>query len=130
MRERFYVENGQSHTQGADAVKAGGLIFLAAIRGVDPAVGRCVTDDIREQARLALENMKTALATAGATPNDVVRIIVYFKDMADARNGFNDAYQEWFGKDNLPARIGVQVMNVAGNDQSRFTLDVVAAAPN
>lgn len=129
MRERVFVQSGQSHSQGADAVKAGGLIFLAAIRGVDPTVGRCVTDDIREQARLALENMKTALAAAGATPNDVVRIIVYFKDMADARNGFNEAYQEWFGADNLPARIGVEVKGVAGGDQSRFTLDVVAAAP-
>ena len=82
-KELIYVDEGQSHGQGPDAIKAAGLIFLAAVRGVNPAVGKCDTEDVGEQARYAMENVKAALAAAGATMNDVVRVAIYIKDIND-----------------------------------------------
>jgi 2-iminobutanoate/2-iminopropanoate deaminase len=129
MKEQIFVKGGQSHAQGPDAIKANGFIFLAAIRGVDPAAGRATSEDPAVQARFALENVKTALAAAGATLKDVVRVGIYMKHFED-RQAFNKVYREYFPEDQLPARFAVQVLEVGGNDPSRFTLEVIAAVPS
>ena len=127
-KELIYVDEGQSHGQGPDAIKAAGLIFLAAVRGVNPAVGKCDTEDVGEQARYAMENVKAALAAVGATMNDVVRVAIYIKDIND-RAPFNKVYREYFDEDQLPARFAIQTDAVGGNDFSKFTLEVIAADP-
>ncbi len=128
MKEQIYVESGQSHGQGPDAVKAGGLIFLAAVRGVNPAVGRCDTEDVATQTRYAMENVKSALAAAGATMDDVVRVAIYMQN-GDDRQAFNKVYREYFSEDQLPARFATGINWVGGNDLSKFMLEVIAAAP-
>src|SRR5712692_4064843 len=68
MKEQIWAGKGRG--QAPDAIKANGFIFLSAIRGEDPKTRSCDTDDVGEQARFALENVKTVLAVAGATLND------------------------------------------------------------
>jgi 2-iminobutanoate/2-iminopropanoate deaminase len=128
-KEQVYVESGQSHGQGPDAIKAAGLIFLAAVRGVNPATSKCDTEDVGEQTRFAMENVKAALAAAGATMDDVVRVAIYMIDMNN-RAPFNKVYREYFTEDTLPARFAVQTDAVGGTDLSKFTLEVIAADPN
>ncbi|HLK14888.1 MAG TPA: RidA family protein, partial [Fimbriimonadaceae bacterium] len=96
--------------------------------GEDPATRRCDTDDVAEQTRFALENVKTVLAAAGATLADVVRVAIYMKDLND-RAEFNRVYREYFPSETAPARFAVGVTEVGGNDKSKFTLDVVATVP-
>ena len=131
MKEQIFVEGGQSHATGPDAIKANGFIFLAAIRGVNPATGKCDTDDVGQQTRYAMENIKTALAAAGATMNDIVRIGLFMMDMTD-RGEFGKVYREYFSEDQIPVRFAVGTTGVGGGsgDMSKFTIEVIAAVPN
>ena len=129
-KEVFYAKGGQVHSSPIpQGVKAGGFIFLSAIRGVDPKTQGIETDDPEKQARQVFENVKAALAAAGATLSDVVKVAVYLKDIND-RGAFNKAWAEYFPKD-PPARFAVQVMNMgAAGDRSRILVDVTALAPD
>ena len=131
MKEQIFVDAGQSHNTGPDAIKANGFIFLAAIRGVNPATGRCDTADVGEQTRFAMENIKTALAAAGATMSDIVRIGLFMMDMND-RGEFGKVYREYFSEGQLPVRFAVGTTGVGGGqgDLSKFTIEVIAAVPN
>jgi 2-iminobutanoate/2-iminopropanoate deaminase len=128
-KEVFYIEQGQKHTSPIpEGVRAGGFIFLSAIRGVDPATSRVETDDPEEQARRAFAVVKATLEAMGATMEDIVKIAVYMKDMSD-RTAFNKVWAEVFPKD-PPARFAVQVMDMgAPGDKSKYLLDVTALAP-
>jgi 2-iminobutanoate/2-iminopropanoate deaminase len=125
----IFLDAGHRHTSPIpEGVVANGFIFLSAVRGVDPETGS-PPEDTERQARLLFENMKHALAAAGATLDDVVKIAVYMMDLQRDRPIFNRVWQEQLG-DEPPARFAVQVMDmgVAG-DHSKFLADVTALAP-
>jgi len=127
-KKLIYVEGGERHTSPIpEGVVANGLIFLAAVRGVDES-GK-PPEDTERQARLLFDNMDHALQAAGATLQDVVKIAVYMMDLQRDRPIFNRVWQEQLG-DEPPARFAVQVvdMGVAG-DHSKFLADVTALAP-
>ncbi|HLY67409.1 MAG TPA: RidA family protein [Chloroflexota bacterium] len=110
-------------------MKAGGFIFLSAVRGVDPETGK-PPEETEKQARLLFENMEHALHAAGATLQDVVKIAVYMMDLQGDRPVFNRVWQEHFG-DEPPARFAVQVLDMGtAGDNSKFLADVTAVAPD
>ncbi len=104
-----------------DGVIAGGFIFLGALRGKG--------DTTEEQARSAFETLKSLLAPAGAGLEDVVRVTVYFQDMA-YRSEFQKVWVEYFPQ-NPPVRVALGVANasVTPDGKSRFVLEVVALEP-
>ena len=111
-------------------VKAGGFIFLSAIRGNPPGPGRqAMSDDTKEQARQAFENMKAVLAGAGAGLEHVVKVTLYLHDLK-YRAPFHEVWMEYFPKD-PPARIAVRVAdaNTQPGGNAHFALDVIAVAP-
>ncbi len=109
-------------------VKAGGLIFLSAIRGQSPG-GRTLPQETEAQARQLFENIKETLSWAGAGMQDVVKVAVYMIDLQHDRPVFNKVWQEYFG-DEPPARFAVQVSDLGNpGDGSKFLADVVAVAP-
>ena len=57
--------------------------------------GAVVGETAAEQTRIALENLGSVLAAAGAGPADVVRCGVFLADMADFAE-MNSAYAEFF----------------------------------
>jgi reactive intermediate/imine deaminase len=68
----------------SQAVRAGGLLFLAGQMPVDPHTAAVVGEgDIRTQAHQVFQNIKAVLEVAGATMGDVVEIVSYHTDMAD-----------------------------------------------
>ena len=67
----------------SQAVRAGGLIFLAGQMPVDSQVQVVGEGDIRAQTRQTFENLKAVLAAAGATLDDLVELVSYHTDMAD-----------------------------------------------
>ena len=117
------LRGGNSH-----GVKAGGFLFLSAVRGTG-ADGRAVPQDAEEQARQLFENVKNTLDHAGATMDDVVKIAVYMRDLQGDRPVFNEVWKEYFG-DEPPARFAVQVADLGNTgDGSKFLADVIALAP-
>jgi enamine deaminase RidA (YjgF/YER057c/UK114 family) len=64
------------------AVVDGEWVFVAGTTGFD-YVRMTIADDPAEQARQALRNIEKALAEAGASLRDVVRVRYYLPDLAD-----------------------------------------------
>ena len=73
----FEVEFGFSR-----AVVDGEWVFVAGTTGFDYAT-MTIVEDPAEQARQALRNITAALAEAGASLSDIVRVRYYVPDIAD-----------------------------------------------
>ena len=73
----FETEGGYSR-----AVVDGDWIFVAGTTGFDYAQ-MTILEDPAEQTRQALRNIEAALAEAGSTLSDVVRVRYYVPDAAD-----------------------------------------------
>ena len=109
-------------------VRAGGFLFLSAIRGRNPETNKA-SDDPLEQARQALRNLEAVLAGSGATLKHVVKVTLYLSDL-EKRKEFHQAWMEFFPTD-PPARIAVGVANANASSRgnAHYALDVIALAP-
>ena len=85
--------------------------------------GIVIGETVGEQTQIALENVASVLAEAGATPADVVRCGVFLASMADFAE-MNSVYAEFFD-DPLPARTTVG----AGLAGFKVEIDCVAVLP-
>lgn len=92
----------------SSGVRAGEWLFLSGqlARGTDGRIAG--KGDALVQTRQVLRNLKRVLDQAGATFDDVVKVTVFIKDMADFRK-IHDARLEFFSEDHLPASTMVQV---------------------
>jgi len=61
-------------------VRAGDFVFVAGMRGIDPATNKLVEGD-QARIRQAFSNMQTIVAAAGGSVRDAVRLVVYVTDM-------------------------------------------------
>jgi 2-iminobutanoate/2-iminopropanoate deaminase len=96
-----------------DAVVAGKTIYVSGC-GASDENGKLVGGgDITAQTRKTLDNMKVALAAAGGTLDDVVKVTVYLADVND-RQKVDEVRKEYF-KDNKPASTLIEI--------SKFALD-------
>ena len=92
---------GKSHVPLSPAVRAGDFVFVSGQVPAD-STGAIVQGGIREQTKQDLENIKAALALAGATLDDVVKTTVWLDDARDF-GAFNQVYASYFAKE-PPAR--------------------------
>ncbi|MCX6854708.1 MAG: RidA family protein [Verrucomicrobia bacterium] len=84
------------------AVEAGGLVFLAGQTPRDRDNVRHGDKPFAFQARLTLDNLEAAANAAGLSLKDAVRVGVFLKNPANAKE-FDTIYKEYVG-DPLPAR--------------------------
>jgi 2-iminobutanoate/2-iminopropanoate deaminase len=126
-REEFRVpELAEPISHYTDAVRAGDLLFVSGFVPVD-GEGRLVGgDDVAAQARQVLANLGAALAAAGATFADVVKVTVYLTDIAD-RARINPVRQEIFGAAR-PASTLVEVSALAVPG-AKLEIEAVALIP-
>ena len=87
---------GISNVPLSPAVRAGDFVFVSGQVPVD-ATGVVVNGGIEAQTRQVLENVKAALALAGATLDDVVKTTVWLEDARDF-GGMNKIYATYFSK--------------------------------
>ena len=101
------------------ARRVGDLLFLSGIGSRVPgtneipgnvvdAAGVVVAHDIVKQTHQVLANIKTILADAGATLEDIVDVTVFLTDMEPDFAAFNRVYAEYFTT-NQPTRTTVEV---------------------
>lgn len=110
----------------SDAVRAGNVVYVSGQASVD-AQGQLVGEgDIVAQTRQVLENMKTALAAAGATLDDVVTVTVYLANRDD-RPRVNEVRKADF-KDNKPASTLIEISRCA-IEGMLVEIDAVAVVP-
>ena len=105
------------------AVRAGDFIYVS---GQVPgnAEGEIVVGGIEAQTRQVMENLKTVLALAGATLDDVCKSTVWLQDARDF-GAFNRIYMGYFGE-NKPARSTTEARLMI---DARVEIDVVAYKP-
>ncbi|HEV8615390.1 MAG TPA: RidA family protein [Methylomirabilota bacterium] len=96
-----------------DAVVAGKTVYVSGQGALDDKGNLVGRGDVVAQTRKVLDNMKTALAAAGATLDDVVKVTVYLGNVDD-RPKVNEVRKEYF-KDNKPASTLIEI--------SRFAID-------
>jgi 2-iminobutanoate/2-iminopropanoate deaminase len=91
----------------SQAIRAGGLLFLAGQIPLDPATGQISAGDIKAQTRRVLQNLAAVLEAAGSSVERVVKTTVFLKDMNDF-GAMNEEYASFF-RELPPARSTVQV---------------------
>ena len=85
---------GSSHVPLSPAVRAGDFIFISGQVPVG-SDGSVVDGGIEPQTRQVLENVKAALALAGAGMEHVVKTTVFLEDARDF-GGMNKVYATYF----------------------------------
>lgn len=85
----------------SDAVLAGNTLYLAGRIGIDPVTGKPPAD-LEKEIRLLLGGMKTTLAAADMTMDDLVSVQIFCPDLT-LYEKFNEIYRTYFTKD-FPAR--------------------------
>ncbi|NJE31017.1 RidA family protein [Thermococcus sp. 18S1] len=91
-------------------IAEGRLLFVSGQIPINPETGELVEGDIEEQARVALENLLAVVEAAGGSAENVVKVTVYIKNMADYAR-FNEVYNRYFSS-SKPARAVVEVSNL------------------
>ena len=104
------------------------LIFIAGQLGLDmenKLVG--MAGDFRAQANKAIDNLKLALADAGATINDVVKINNYLVDMSHIAI-FREVRDQHFNMAAPPASTTVAISQLA-RPGALFEIEAIAVLP-
>jgi 2-iminobutanoate/2-iminopropanoate deaminase len=91
------------------ATRFGNLVFVAGQTGRHPVTGE-VGRDIREQTRNTLERIKTVLAAAGTSLDNVLTATTYLTRREDLA-AYNEEYARYFPRDK-PARTTVTVASL------------------
>jgi 2-iminobutanoate/2-iminopropanoate deaminase len=116
QRDRQSIEVIQTDKAGApvgpysQGIKAGGLVFVAGEKGMDPATGKIVPGGIEPETRRTLENIKAILEAAGTGLDRVVSTFVFMTDLTEFSK-MNEIYAQYFTK-NPPGRTTVEVKSL------------------
>ena len=95
--------------------RAGDFIFVAGMRGIDPA-SNALVEGKEARIRQAFANMKAIAASEGAGLSDCVRLVVYVTDMAALRPLVNKIQQEFWGLGPYPPRTIAEVAKLNQDD--------------
>ena len=99
------------HSPFNHVVKAGNFIFLSSQLSADLKVHKIIGGNISEQTKQALENIKFLLKSAGSSMDNIVKIVIYMKDVKNDFNAMNEVYRKYFKKGEEPARVTVQALS-------------------
>ncbi|MFA6708558.1 MAG: RidA family protein [Fusobacterium sp.] len=91
----------------SQAIEANGTLYISGQIPFVPETMTLVSDDVKDQTRQSLENLKAILDEAGYSFKDVVKASCFISDMNDF-GAINEVYAEYLG-DVKPARACVQV---------------------
>jgi enamine deaminase RidA (YjgF/YER057c/UK114 family) len=108
------------------ASRAGDFVFVAGMRGIDPATNRLVDGD-EARIRQAFANMAHIAASEGATLADAVRLVVYVTDMDRLRPIVNEVQALLWVGGPYPPRTIVEV--AALNQDDFFEVEGTFHAP-
>ncbi len=95
--------------------RAGDFVFIAGMRGIDPATNKMVEGD-GARVRRSFLNMLEIAASEGAKHTDCVRIVVYVTDLGRLRPLVNKVQEELWGGGPCPPRTIVEVTGLAQGD--------------
>ena len=92
----------------SQAVISGNMIFISGQIALDPATNNLVIDNIQDETKRVMENLKAILAAAGTDFSHVVKTSIFLTDFNNF-TAVNEIYGSYFSG-NPPARETVQVV--------------------
>ncbi len=101
-REIVSTADAPASPMFSQAVKAGPMLILSGIVGIDPADGTLAGETIQAQTAQALRNCEAILSAGGARLDDVIEVGLLLTHPEDF-DGLNEEYARWFAAD-PPAR--------------------------
>lgn len=90
----------------SQGIQAGNLVFTSGQLPINPITGE-LENNIQAATRQSLENVKSVLESAGTSIDNVVKVVIFLRDMNDFA-AMNEVYSTYFPT-NPPARSAVQV---------------------
>ena len=109
----------------SQAIKAGGLIFVAGEKGMDPVTKKIVPGGIEPETKRTLENIKAILEEAGSSMDLVVSTFVFMTNLNEFSK-MNAIYAQYF-KNNPPGRTTVEVTSLPAGAQVEITATALAS---
>ncbi len=106
----------------SQAIMAEGMIYVSGQLPIDPSTGSFAGDDIKEQTRQSLDNIRAVLESAGAGMDHVVKTTVLLKDIGEFSE-MNEVYAQYF-TGACPARAAFQVGSLPKN--ARVEIEAIA----
>jgi enamine deaminase RidA (YjgF/YER057c/UK114 family) len=95
--------------------RAGDLVFVAGMQGVDPATNTLVQDP-QARIRQALLNIRLIAQSEGASLQDCVRLTVYVSDLHRYAPMVDKAQEELWGRPPYPPRTMIEVQRLFDDD--------------
>jgi len=80
-KKTFPLVYGGQKQRFARSVVAGDFVFLSGCSGRTLETGEVSSIDVTEQTMVALDKVRLALEEAGSSMENIVKVIIYFKDM-------------------------------------------------
>ena len=81
--------------------------FVSGQLGLVPKTGEFISEDVQDQTRQALENLKAIIDACGSAMTKVISVDVFLTDMNDFAK-VNEVYSEFFAN-HKPARAAIEV---------------------
>lgn len=106
----------------SQGVISGNIAFISGQLPINPKTGEIEHQNIKDQTKQSLENVKAILENEGFTLEDVVKTTCFITNMEDFAD-VNTVYSDYF-KENCPARSCVAVKELP--KKASFELEVIA----
>jgi 2-iminobutanoate/2-iminopropanoate deaminase len=90
------------------AVLVGNTLYTSGQIAIDPATNELVLDNIEDETKLVMENLKAVIEAAEMTFENVVKVSIFISDMGNFAK-INGVYGSYFNEATAPARETVQV---------------------
>jgi len=108
----------------SEAVRVGDVLYLSGQIGIEPGTLKLVPGGLKEEAKQAMDNIRTTLEAHGYAMRDLVKCTVMLADMSRWAE-FNDVYKSYFvGR--YPARSALGANGLALGAQ--VEVECIAAA--
>ena len=124
IRELIQTKNAPeavgTYSQG---VSAGGFLYTSGQIGINPVSGKIEASDTKSQSLQVLHNIAAILRAKNLSLVNIVKLTVYLKDLNDFSD-LNEAFKEFFGDTNFPARSTVEVAGLPLG--ARVEIDCIA----
>lgn len=126
MKKEVITSKGAAAPLGpySQGIKAGGFVFVAGEKGIDPRTGKIVPGGIEAETRQTLENIKAVLEAAGSSFDKAVSTTVHLVHIEDFAK-MNQVYAEYFKVD-PPGRTTVAVAALPAGVLVEITVTALA----